>query len=533
MHELELIIGLLVAITVLAEVAERIRLPYPVLLVLAGIGIGLVPGLPRIELHPDVVFLIFLPPLLYAAAWNTSWTEFKAARRPIFLLALGCVLFSTGLVAVVAHYLIPDFSWTVAFVLGAIVSPPDAVAAASATKGLGVNRRVLTILEGESLVNDATGLIAYRYAVAAVLTGQFVFWEASLQLVWVAAGGAALGIGLAWVVYRVHRITPHNPIIDTSLTFLTPYLAYLVAEELHVSGVLAVVAAGLFLSRRSAAIFTYQARLQAYAVWNTIVFLLNGVVFILIGLQLPYILERLGSEIPAWEALRHGVLISLAVILGRLLWVYGGAYLPRLLSRRIRAQEPLTTWRLVTVVAWTGMRGVVSLAAALALPLLASPGVPFPHRDLILFLTFVVIFCTLVLQGLSLRPLIRWLGLPPDRSLEQEEHRVRLALATNSVEYLESHYGFGRVPEEVLSQMKTRYEIRIQRLHNRAGGVVASRLDSKHLAQYENLLEDLIRMERERVQQWRASEEVNEEVLRKLENELDLEESRLMLDRGY
>jgi len=530
MHNIELIIALLAVVTVLAEVADRIRLPYPVLLVLVGMGLGLVPGLPRVALAPDLVFLIFLPPLLYSAAWGTSWPDFKAARRPISLLALGCVLFTTCLVAVVAHWLIPGFSWPVAFVLGAIISPPDAVAAASATKGLGLPRRVVTILEGESLVNDASGLIAYRYALAAVLTGQFVLWQAGLQLVWAAGAGVAIGLAVGWLIFRVHLLT-RNAIVDTSLTFLTPYLAYLTAEEIHVSGVLAVVAAGLFLTRRSALIFEHQARLQTYAVWNTIVLLLNGLVFILIGLELPVILADTDAQ-SLWIALGYGLVISLTVVVGRLLWVYPGTYLPRWLSRSVREREPQPVLPLVTVIAWTGMRGVVSLAAALALPLTLSPGVSFPHRNLILFITFVVIFCTLVGQALSLAPLIRWLGISPDDSLEREEVEVRLHLATQTAAYLTSPDGTTHAPAEVLARMRSRYEIRLERLRNRAAGVRASRLDEKPISQFQQLQEAVIRFERRTLEQLRHEEKTSEEVLRKIENELDLEESRLALDKA-
>ena len=529
MHSIELIIALLAVVTILAEVAGRIKLPYPILLVLVGMALGLVPGLPRVALAPDLVFLLFLPPLLYAAAWGTSWPDFKAARRPIGLLALGCVLFTTGLVAVVAHWLIPGFSWPVAFVLGAIISPPDAVAATSATKGLALPRRVVTVLEGESLVNDATGLIAYRYAVAAVLTGQFVLWQAGLQLLWVASAGVGIGLLIGWGVFRLHRLT-RNPVVDTSLTFLTPYLAYLAAEELHVSGVLAVVAAGLFLARRSARIFAHEARLQTYAVWNTIVLLLNGVVFILIGLELPVILADIEGA-SFWAALGYGLLISLTVVVGRLLWVYPGTYLPRWLSRTIREQELRPPIPMVTVVAWTGMRGVVSLAAALALPLTLRPGVPFPHRNLLLFITFVVIFCTLVGQGLSLVPLIRWLGIRPDNSAEREEAEVRLHLATETAAYLTSSASAGQAPTDVLARMQNRYEIRLERLRNRLAGVRASRLDEKPITQFQQLQEAVIRFERSVIEQLRDEEKTSEEVLRKLENELDLEEARLALDK--
>ncbi|WP_324673518.1 Na+/H+ antiporter [Hymenobacter sp. GOD-10R] len=531
MHNIELIIGLLAVVTILAEVADRVKLPYPVLLVIVGMVLGLIPGLPRVTVAPDLVFLLFLPPLLYEAAWSTSWPDFKAYRRPIGFLALGCVLFTTGLVAVVAHAFIPDFSWPAAFVLGAIISPPDAVAATSATKGLGLPRRVVTILEGESLVNDATGLIAYRYALAAVLTGHFVLWQAGLQLIWVAAAGTGIGLLVGWGIFHVHRLT-RNPIVVTTLTFLTPYLAYLAAEEIHVSGVLAVVAAGLFLARRSATIFTHEARLQTYTVWKTTVLLLNGLVFILIGLALPNILAGIQQEVSWQQALSYGIVVTLTVIVGRLLWVYPSTYLPRVLSRGIREREPKPILPLVTVIAWTGMRGVVSLAIALSLPLTLSPGVPFPHRNLILFITFVVIFCTIVGQGLSLAPLIRWLGIAPDDSVEHEEVELRLYLAGQTVTYLGSPAGQEHAPPDVLARMKSRYDIRLERLHNRALGVRASRLEEKPITQFQQLQEAVIQFERSVLEKLRHEEKTSEELLRKIENELDLEETRLALDKA-
>jgi monovalent cation/hydrogen antiporter len=529
MKELELVIILLAVITALAEAADRVKIPYPILLVMAGITIGFLPGLPHVALNPEVVFLIFLPPLLYAAAWTTSWPDFKAAIRPISLLALGCVLFTTLLVALVAHRFIPGFDWATAFVLGAIISPPDAVAAAAATKGLGIPRRVITILEGESLVNDATGLIAYRYAIAAVVTGQFAFWQAGGQFLLVAIGGIGIGLAVGFLIYWVHRITPNNPVTDTSLTFLTPYIAYLWAEELHLSGVLSVVTAGLFLTWRSAEIFSHQSRLQANAVWNTVIFLLNGVVFILIGLQLPAILAGIPQFSPL-TLLGYGALISLAVIVGRLIWVYPGTYLPRWLSPGIRRREPKPSLSLVTVVAWSGMRGVVSLAAALALPLTIQPGVAFPQRNLILFLTFCVIFATLILQGLSLPLLIRWMGIRPDGQAQREEHEIRLKLAYQSVEYIEENLSLGQVSDEVLNQIKTKYEIRIMRLRKESENQAPGRLDEGEIQHFHQLQQDIIRMERQAVIALRKQGKISEEVLRRLEYELDLEESRLLLE---
>jgi len=531
MRDIEIIIVLLAIITALAQVTDKIKIPYPILLVLAGIAIGLIPGLPHIELSPEVVFLIFLPPLLYSAAWYTSWPDFKAAERPIILLAIGCVLFTTVAVAVVAHYFIPGFSWPVAFVLGAIISPPDAVAATSATKGLGVPRRIITVLEGESLVNDATGLIAFRYAVAAVTTGQFILWEAGLQFVIVAGAGVLVGLAIGWLLVRIHKISPNNPIVDTSLTLLTPFIAYLIAEELHVSGVLAVVTAGLYITVRSSEIFSHQSRMQAVAVWNSVIFLLNGIVFILIGLQLPNIIEAISQYSPATLA-GYGALISLAVIVGRLLWVYSGTYIPWIFSRKVRESDPDTNWRLVTVIGWTGMRGVVSLAAALSLPLTINGATPFPERNLILFLTFCVILSTLVLQGLSLPYLIRWLGIKPDGTAHKEELAVRMKIATAAITYIEENFSYGVVTDEVLAQIKTKYEIRISRLMKQNGVKAKPRIDEEQVIQFHSLQHELINIERSLVIELRKEGKISDEVLRRLEYELDLEEARVVLEKG-
>lgn len=527
MEVIATVIVLLAVVTALAEVTDRIRIPYPILLVLAGIGIGLVPGLPRITLDPEIVFLVFLPPILYAAAWTTSWADFKAAKRPITLLAIGCVIFTTCAVAWVAHEFIPDLGWAESFVLGAIISPPDAVAATAATKGLGIPKRITTILEGESLVNDATGLIAYRYAVAAVVSGAFSIWSAGLQFFLVAAGGIVLGLAMGFIFKWIHKITPNNPTTDTTLTFLTPFISYVVAESIHISGVLAVVSAGLFLSWNSSTIFSQQTRLQANGTWNTAIFILNGIIFILIGLQLPYILERIGSH-SFLTLLSYGAIVSLAVIVGRIIWVYPGAYVPRLLSKSIRKKEPFPEVRLVTVVAWSGMRGVVSLAAALALPLTVAGSSPFPNRDLIIFLTFCVIFSTLVLQGLTLRPMIKWFGITPDGEELQAEHEARLKVASTIIEHIEENYSLA-LSDEVLNQIKTKYEIRIQRLRK---DFVRQRLDEEQINEFHRIQQELLAKERQLILQLREEAKIGDEAMRRIEYELDLEETRLMLERG-
>jgi monovalent cation/hydrogen antiporter len=524
LENITVIILLLAVVTALAEVADRIKIPYPVLLVLAGIAIGLIPNLPMIELNPEVVFLIFLPPALYSAAWTTSWTDFKTARRPITLLAVGCVLFTTTAVALIAHYYIPGFGWAESFVLGAIISPPDAVAATAATAGLGVPKRLITILEGESLVNDATGLIAMRYAIAATATGTFIFWLASINFFYVAGVGIVIGLIIGQLFLWIHKITPNNPTTDTTLTFLTPYVSYLLAEQIHVSGVLAVVTCGLFLSQRSSEIFTHQSRIQAYSTWDTVIFILNGVIFILIGLQMRSVLSHI-QEHSFGTLLWYGFLISAATILARIIWVFPGAYLPRWFSKKIRQREPDTNVRTVAIVAWSGMRGVVSLAAALALPLTVGENVPFPNRDLIIFLTFAVIFATLVLQGMTLPILVRKLGIKADVGGKVDEDNARYSIASSVIEHIEENYALG-LSDSVLAQIKSKYEIRIQRLRKDA----ANNLTEEQIQEFHRIQRELIKQERAYLDSMYKSRKINDEALRKIEYELDLEEARLELE---
>jgi len=525
MNNITIVIILLTVITALSELADRVKIPGPILLVLVGIAIGLAPGLPNVTLDPDIVFLIFLPPVLYSAAWTTSWPDFKANIRPISLLAIGCVLFTTTMVAVIAHEFIPGFGWAEAFVLGAIISPPDAVAATAATQGLGVPKRIITILEGESLVNDATGLIAYRYAIAAAGTGAFVFWLAGVNFVYVAGLGMIVGLAMGVIFYYIHKITPDNPTNDTVLTFIAPYASYLTAEHFHASGVLAVVVMGVFLSPKASVVFNHQARLQAYNVWETIMFILNGLIFILIGLQLPVIMEGLGKFTLA-EALGYGVLISVTTIVLRIIWVFPGAYVPRWLFKSIREREKNFSPKYVTVIAWSGMRGVVSLAAALALPLTINDK-PFPNRDIILFITFSVIFATLVLQGLTLPKLIAWLGIKPDGDDERQEHTARLKVASSIIEHIEENYSL-TLSDSVLSQIKAKYEMRIEKMRQEN----SRKMSNEQIEEYQRIQNELLKAERDFILDLRRTQAIGDEVHRKLEYELDLEEERLTLERS-
>ncbi len=526
MQNITVVIILLAIITALAEVADRVKIPYPILLVLVGIAVSLVPGLPAITLDPDVIFLLFLPPVLYSAAWSTSWPDFKASSRAISLLAIGCVLFTTTLVAVVAHYFIPGFGWPESFVLGAIISPPDAVAATAATKGLGIPRRVITILEGESLVNDATGLIAYRYGIAAAASGTFIFWLASLNFFYVAIVGILCGLVLGQLFKWIHQITPDNPINDTTLTFIAPYTAYLLAEQIHVSGVLSVVSCGLLLSWNSSAIFKHQSRLNAFSVWETVIFILNGLIFILIGLQLPVILRHIQDH-SFLTLLFYAAIISIATIVLRIIWVYPGTYLPRWLSKSIREREPRPNPRTVTIVAWSGMRGVVSLAAALALPITLN-NLPFPNRDMIIFLTFSVIFATLVIQGITLPHLVKWLGIKPSEEELQEEQQARLKIVTKVIEHIEENYSIG-LSDEVLNQVKTKYEIRIQRIRK---GETAGKISADQVTDFHRVQKEIIQVERSVLNDMHKEGAISEEAVRKIEYELDLEETRLILEQA-
>lgn len=450
----------------LSAVAPKLRLPYPVLLVLAGGLLGLVPGLPVIELNPDLIFFIFLPPLLYEASYQMSWHEFVANRRPITLLAVGLVLLTTTVVATIAHFFIPGFSWALGFVLGAIVAPPDAVAATSVTKGLGLPRRITGILEGESLVNDASALIAYRYGVAAVVSGTFGLWDASWHFLWVAGGGAAIGIAVGYVVVRVQNFLTDATLI-TALSLLLPFGIYLAAEHVGVSGVLAVVAMGLMMSRRSHDIYDNQTRLLKHSFWRVLGFLLNGLVFLIIGLELRSILAGLGAN-AFWPTLGYGLLVSAVAIAIRMGWVFPVSFLGYWLGRWLgRTNEEPTPKRNLFITSWAGMRGVVSLATALALPLVVRGGAPFPQRNVLLFITFTVILVTLLVQGLSLPWLVRRLGVqesPAQRAAEAQE--LRLALTNDSLAYLENRIvAEAPAPDPCLLTLREVMRRQARRLH--------------------------------------------------------------------
>lgn len=524
MQQAQVLVFLFTLVAVLVLIARRTALPYPVLLVLGGLAIGFVPGLPQVRLQPDVVFYFFLPPLLYPAALFTSWRDFRRNLRPILLLAVGLVLFTILAVAWVAHWLIPDLPWAAAFALGAIVSPPDAVAAASVIRRLGVPHTVEVILEGESLVNDATALVALQFAVAALLTGSFSIGTATVHFFWVSFGGILLGLLIGVIVRWVQRHLDDPP-VQITISLLTPFLAYLPAEYLHVSGVLSAVAVGIYQGWHSPMTLSARTRLQALAFWETISFLLNGFVFIVIGLQLRGILHELRDE-SLGKAIAEALLISAAVVFVRIGWVFAATYIPRFLIKPIRQRSPYPGWRNVVILAWSGMRGVISLAAAFALPFALPDGRPFPGRNYILFFTFCVILITLVFQGLTLPLIIRKLGVTRDRSTDEEERSARVEANKAALKVIKEVAENGNYSTDSVDRLRAEYEERLGQLEACAdnpddcSGQVAT-------AQYQLLQQQALQAERETIIRLRNANVINDDALRRIQRDLDLAEARL------
>jgi monovalent cation/hydrogen antiporter len=528
MNDVEIIVLLLFAITFLALLSNRYKYPFAVVLVLAGLLISLIPGLPGIMLKPEIVFFVFLPPLLYAAAWNTSWRDFKANLRPISLAAIGLVFFTTTCVAILVHYMIPEFTWAQSFLLGAIVSPPDAVAATSITRGLGIHPRIIAILDGESLVNDASALVGYKYALGAILAGSFSLGSASLNFILVFCGGVAVGIALGFCIYWLHTKWIKDAVLDVTITFLTPFAAYLLAEKMHVSGVLAVVSSGLYLAFRSAEIFSHQSRIQAYAVWEVVIFILTALVFILLGLQLKVIIRDFDQG-ELFQLILYGIIISMVCLIVRLIWIVPAATIPRLLSRRIRETEYFDK-RNIIVFVWAGMRGIVSMAAALAIPLTLH-GSKFPNRSEIIFLTFCVILFTLTLQGVTLPWVINALKLPK-YSILIEEYDVRSKLIEKTKNHIETN--LSHISEEIRDMLWKNYDTRYNMLqHSRLPEKKSGKKDNpatRIFNQFGELQLELLKLEREMANQLRKKGNASEEVIRKIEREIDLEEARLRME---
>jgi monovalent cation/hydrogen antiporter len=503
----------------------KLRVPYPILLVVGGLALGFAPGLPEVELPPDLVLVGILPPLLYGAAFFTSLRDLRANVRPVTLLSVGLVLLTMVVVAVVAHAIVPGLPWAAAFVLGAVVSPTDPIAATAIMHRLGVPRRIVSIVEGESLVNDGTALVAYKFAVVAAVTGVFSLLEAGVSFVLNVSGGVVVGLAVGWIVRQVRRRLDFPP-AEVTISLLTGYFAYIPAELLGVSAVIAAVTAGIYLGWHTPELTTPEVRLMGESAWEIVTFTLNAILFTLIGLQLPVILDELDAY-PAGELLWWGIAIWLTVLVVRALWVYPSAKLPRLLVRRIRERDPMPPPAALALITWSGMRGAVSLAAALAVPLTIDTGEEFPGRSLILFLTFAVIVGSLVVQGLTLPAVIRLLRLEDDSEDDaREEAQARIHAASAALLRLEELEGEDWVRTDTAERVRGGYNFRRERFSLRLDDGDDGSIEARS-QDFQRLRRELLNAERAAVHELRRAGEISDEVARRVERDLDLEDARL------
>jgi monovalent cation/hydrogen antiporter len=517
----------LIATIAFAVVAKRLALPYPIVFVLAGTALAFIPGLPPVRISPDWIFLAILPPLLFSGGWRTDWVMFRSNLGSILRLAIALVVVSTVAVAIFAERAFPGLGWAAAFVLGAIVAPPDAVAASATFERFAVPRRIVAVLEGEGLVNDATALVIYGYAIAAVATGTFALAPAAGSFVLVALGGIAVGLAVSWTVDQIALLLRTYDLSDSLIDSLSiigaAYAAYLAGQALHVSGVLATVVAGILISRRSSVIYTPESRLLAVNFWTLWIYLLNAFVFLAIGLQLRALFAG-GTH--ALALLPAALGVSLVLIVVRLVWVASATLITRWIGS-VRKRGPLRPWSSSAIIGWTGMRGIVSLAAALAIPYRTESGTLFPGRDAIVFVTFVVIFVTLVGQGLTLIPLLRWLKVGGGTDGEQREIAVRIAALEAGLRAIDELARDHTEPyeREVLERLRDEYQHRIEHLRRHepdreAGESEESRFD--HLAQ-----RVAIQAERRAITQLRDRGEIPDDIFRTVQYDMDLAEARL------
>jgi monovalent cation/hydrogen antiporter len=518
------LLAILAAVALLLIAAERTSIPYPILLVVGCLGLGFIPGIPDIQLPPDLVLIAVLPPLLYGAAFFTSLRDLRENAFAITLLAIGLVLSTMVIVAVVAHALIPGLSWGVAFVLGAVVSPTDPTAATAIAERVGLPRRLVALIEGESLVNDGTALVAYKFAVIAVVSGTFSFGEAAGSFALNVVGGIAIGLGVGFLVRQVRRRIK-DPALAITLSLMSGYFAYLPAIAAGVSGVLAAVTIGVYMGWYTPELTTWQTRLQGIAVWEITFFILNALLFALIGLQLPVIVDAL-SGYSAMQLMGYAAAVALTVIAARFLWVIPGTYLTAWMRREKRPiQNPGSA---SIVLGWAGMRGAVSLAAALALPLTTDSGAPLPGRDLIQFITFALILVTVVGQGLTLPWLIRRLGVIEDGTEEErEELRARLVIARAALERVDELEGEDWTRDGTVERVRRLYEFRQRRFKIRAGKIEDEDGVEEGSLAYQRMMHEIYAAQRQALVGLRNSRQISSEVMRRVEHELDLEESRL------
>jgi monovalent cation/hydrogen antiporter len=522
------LVTFLAAVVVLAVLAKRLRIPYPIAFTIGGIGLAFTRHLPRPHVEPELIMLLVVPPLLYSAAWSTDWIALRRNGRPIALLAVGLVIFTMLVVAVVVHAVLPEFTWPLAFTLGAIVSPPDAVAAEAIFERLAIPKRLSAIISGECLMNDATALVLYRFAIAAAVSGAFSLARASIAFVVVAAGGILVGIAIAFllegVLRQIGRLGFGDAMIASVIFLLAPFAAYLPAEEMHVSGVLAAVSAGLLLSRRSTTFIDPETRVLGSSVWRLLTFVLNAFAFLMIGLELPSIFAALEPHVRDYAL--YGLLVSVTVILVRIAWVFPATYAPRLLNRWLRRHDPSPGWQPVAVLAWAGMRGIVSLAIALSLPYTLGDQ-PFTARSVMIFFTFCVVFVTLVFQGLTLGPLIERLGVAETSRSHRRETGLRIRALEAGIARLQDDRAEHRSPleREIADRVLEEYRQRVDVLRGKSDqdGAVderESRVDRK-------VQKEALAAEREAIVAMRRAGEIPDDIYRSIEYDLDLAALRL------
>ena len=524
MSDLQILLAaLFVSAALLNAVANWLKVPYPIPLVIGGLVIGLIPGIPDIQLDPELVLLIFLPPLLYGAAFFASLRDLRRNVGPISALSVGLVLVTCVAVAVVVHAVVPGMSWAAAFVLGAIVSPTDPVAATAIASRLGLPRRVVVVVEGESLINDATAITAYRVAVVAVTAGTFSVTDAGGRFVLAAAGGVVIGLAVGHVVAFV-RSRLDDPPVEITISLLTGYLAYLPAEQLELSGVVAAVTVGLYMGSQTSRLTNATLRMQTVPVWQILIFLLNSFLFVLIGLQLPGLLDELRSaDFDVSTVIGYGLLASAAVIVVRIGWVFTLSWFMRLRGTQLNQRN-------VALVAWMGMRGAVSLAAALALPVTTDSGAPFTERPLILFITFVVILVTLVVQGLSLPLVVRLLRVEPDDGAEVEENKARKHAARAALERIDVLAAEDWAREDTLERVRGMYRYRYNRFAARFDAEADGDAIESRTSDYLRIVAAVLEAQREALDELRADGVISDDVMHRVEHELDLEEGRFLGD---
>jgi len=524
---MQTLLFMLAVLAAVAVAAKRLNVAPSILLVVAGIGMALVPGLPKVQIAPEVVLLVILPPLIYSAGVAMSWREFKFNLRPILLLAFGAVVFTASAVAAAAHYLL-GFSWAAGFLLGAIVSPPDVLAPLAVARRLALPRRLILVLEGEGLNNDATALILYRFAVAAVATGTFSLPEAAGTFAAIVAGEIVWGVAVGWLSLRLRQWAGDTR-VEITLSLMTPYLAFWVPAHLGGSGVLATVACGLYVSWNGPLLISSATRLQGIFFWDLLVYLIEGLVFLVTGLEARALLEN-ASAFSIKELLAATALTALIVIVARFIWVFPAAYVPRWIPA-IARRDPPPPWQFPFFVGFTGVRGVVSLAAALAIPYTLDNGAPFPHRDLILFVTFGVIIVTLIGLGSLVPFVVRRLGLT---QVGSEEHMSEMATelearqsALAEIEKRLEHFaGERNLPDGVVDLLRTRHLSRTQILpQNLSDGLEFTRVGAA-------VKRELIDAEREFIFRLMRDGKITDEARRRIEYELDLEEAALA-NRGH